>query len=156
MRKPILFYKEVRIQIWQKLIISLTSLKTPCVKTLENILNSLLNFYWKKNFKAMPYSEVVLILRSVGHFRSKFDIYDFIKNWLTQLKCLYQFQLSVICPANIRLDEDVLKTCWRRLSSSSSEDVFKTSSKRFDQDEYIHLTHTSSEDVFKTSWSRPT
>ena len=30
-------------------------------------------------------------------------------------------------PANIRLDEDVLKTSRKRLSSSSSEDVFKTS-----------------------------
>ena len=73
-----------------------------------------------------------------------FNIYDFIKNWLPQLKCLYRFQLSVICPANIRLDEDVFrlrlqKTSWRRLQ------------KHLDQDEYIHLTHTSSEDVFKTS-----
>ena len=47
-------------------------------------------------------------------------------------------------PANIRLDEDALKTSRRRLSSSSSEDVFiktnmfalalclqKTSSRRF-------------------------
>ena len=45
-------------------------------------------------------------------------------------------KLSVDCdfsiPANIRLDEDVLKTSWRRLSSSSSEDVFKTSSRRLD------------------------
>ena len=36
-------------------------------------------------------------------------------------------KLSVDCdfsiPANIRLDEDVLKTSWRRLSSSSSKDV---------------------------------
>ena len=31
----------------------------------------------------------------------------------------------------------------------------KTSSRRLDQDEYIHLSHSSSEDVFKTSWSRP-
>ena len=44
-----------------------------------------------------------------------------------------------------------MKTSWRRLSSSSSEDVFKTSSRRLDQDEYIHLSHTSSEDVFKMS-----
>ena len=44
---------------------------------------------------------------------------------------------------------------WRRLSSSSSEDVFKTSSKRLNQDEYIRLSYMSSEDVFKTSWSRP-
>ena len=43
-----------------------------------------------------------------------------------------------INPANIRLGEDVLKT----------------SSRRLDQDEYIHLTHTSSEDVFKTSSRR--
>ena len=33
--------------------------------------------------------------------------------------------------------------------------LMKTSSRRLDQDEYIHLTHRSSEDVFKTSWSRP-
>ena len=48
-------------------------------------------------------------------------------------------------PANIRLDEDVLKTSWRRLSSS----------RRLDEDEYILINHTFSEDVFKTSWSRP-
>ena len=40
------------------------------------------------------------------------------------------------------------------------EDVFrlclqKTSSRRHDQDKYIHLIHASSEDVFKTSWLRP-
>ena len=45
---------------------------------------------------------------------------------------------------------------WRRL-----EDVLKTSfvfvfRRRLDQDEYIRLTHTSSEDVFKTSSSRST
>ena len=49
----------------------------------------------------------------------------------------------------------LMKTSWRRLSSSSSEDVFKTSSRRLDQDEYVRLSLTSSEDVFKTSWSRP-
>ena len=77
--------------------------------------------------------------------------------------------------ANIRLDEDVLKTSWRRFSSSSSEDVLKTSSRclhqdeyialiirlwkttsrRLDQDQYIRLGHTSSRplhDVFKTSY----
>ena len=54
-------------------------------------------------------------------------------------------------PGNIRLDEDV----WRRLSSSSSQDVLKTSSRRLHHDEYVRLSLTSSEDVFKTSWSRP-
>ena len=42
-------------------------------------------------------------------------------------------------PANIDLDEDILKT----------------SSRCLNQNEYIHFTHTSSKDVFKTSWSRP-
>ena len=63
-------------------------------------------------------------------------------------------QISTTDPANIRLDEDVLKTSLRRLSSSSSEDVFKTSSRRLDQDEYVRLSLTSSEDVFKTSSRR--
>ena len=48
----------------------------------------------------------------------------------------------------------LMKTSWRRLSSSSSEDVFKTSSRRLDQDEYVRLSLTSSEDVFKTSSRR--
>ena len=64
---------------------------------------------------------------------------------------------EAINPANIRLDEDVLKTSWRRLSSSSSEDVFKASSRRLDQDQYIHLGYTSSrrlQDIFKTSLRR--
>ena len=70
------------------------------------------------------------------------------------------------CPANIRLDEDVLKKSfvfvfgrrlqdeYVRLSLTSSEDVFKTSSRRLGQDQYIRLGYTSSrrlQDVFKTS-----
>ena len=43
---------------------------------------------------------------------------------------------------------------WRRLSSSSSEDVLKTSSRHLDQDGYIRPSHTSSEDVFKKSSRR--
>ena len=45
--------------------------------------------------------------------------------------------VTTTVPANIRLDEDVLKTSWRRLSSSSSKEVFKTSSRRLDEDKYI-------------------
>ena len=48
-------------------------------------------------------------------------------------------------------DEDV------RLSLTSSEDVFKTSSRRLGEDQYIRLGHTSSrrlQDVFKTSSRR--
>ena len=57
-------------------------------------------------------------------------------------------------PANIRLDEDVLNMYWRLLSCSFSEEVFKASSSRFGQDEYISLSTMSSEDVFKASSSR--
>ena len=51
----------------------------------------------------------------------------------------------------------LMKTSLRRLSSSSSEDVFKTSSRRLGQDQYIRLGYTSSrrlQDVFKTSSRR--
>ena len=47
----------------------------------------------------------------------------------------------------------LMKTSWRRLSSSSSEDVLKTSSRRLGQEQYIRLGYTSSrrlQDVFKT------
>ena len=40
-----------------------------------------------------------------------------------------------------------MKTSWRRLLSSSSENVFKTSSRWLDQEEYIRLSHSSSEVV---------
>ena len=43
-----------------------------------------------------------------------------------------------------------MKTSWRHLSSSSSEDVFKTSSRRLHQEEYLCLSHVSSEDILKT------
>ena len=63
----------------------------------------------------------------------------------------YQLKAKIRChPANIRLDEDALKPSSRRISSSSSEYVFKTSSRRLDQGEYVPLSLTFSEDVFKT------
>ena len=46
-------------------------------------------------------------------------------------------------PANIRHDEDVLKTLFTF--------VFK---RRLDEDEYILINHTSSDGVFKTSSKR--
>ena len=73
-------------------------------------------------------------------------------------------------PANIRLDEDVFKTSWRRLSSSSSEDVLiktnmfalalrlqKTSWSRPIYSSWLYVFKTSSrrfQDVFKTSSRR--
>ena len=70
-------------------------------------------------------------------------------------------------PADIRLDEDVLKTSFVFVFGRRLEDVLiktnmfasalrlqKTSSRRLGQDQYIRLGHTSSrrlQDVFKTS-----
>ena len=102
-----------------------------------------------------------------------------------------QLQLPVSWPAqasaslgNIHFDEDVLETSWRRISSSSSEDVliktnifvlairlqdvFKTSSRRLAKTSSRHLQDvfktfsrrlqdifkTSCQDVFKTSSRR--
>ena len=60
-------------------------------------------------------------------------------------------------PANIRLDEDVLKTSFvsvfrRRLQKTSSEDVFKTSSRPIYSS--CHMSSRSLQDVFKTSSRR--
>ena len=58
-------------------------------------------------------------------------------------------------PANIRLDENVLRTSWRHLSSSSSEDVFKMSWSKRIYSPYSHVFRRRLQDVFRTSWSRP-
>ena len=67
----------------------------------------------------------------------------------TRYKQINIFHHQTANPPNIRLDENVLKTSWRRLSSSSSADVFKTSSGRLDQDQYIRLGYTSSTQLAK-------
>ena len=50
---------------------------------------------------------------------------------------LFQSKEFIVFPANIRLSEETLKMSGRGLLFSSSEDVFKTSSRRLDQDEDI-------------------
>ena len=45
---------------------------------------------------------------------------------------------------NLKITPITHSSWWRRLLSSSSEDVFNTSSRCLDQDEYIRLVHTSS------------
>ena len=77
---------------------------------------------------------------------------------------LYLFSFCFHCSQQTFV---LMKTSWRRFSSSSSEDVLiktnmftlalclqKTSSRRLGQDQYIRLGHMSSrrlQDVFKTS-----
>ena len=87
--------------------------------------------------------------------------------------CIWNIRLLlkiVIYPASIRLDEDVLKTSWRRLSFSSSEDVLiktnmlalalrlqKTSWRRLDDvlvKTSIFVLAICLQDVFKTSLKR--
>ena len=73
----------------------------------------------------------------------------FLVNHISSNK--YHFQLRAF-PANIYLDEDVLKIYWRRLSSSFSEDVYNTSFRSLHQNEYIRLSPMFSEDdLIKTN-----
>ena len=45
----------------------------------------------------------------------------------------------------------LMKTSWRRIEDLFRLRLQKTSSRRLDQDEYVHLSLTSLEDAFKTS-----
>ena len=49
----------------------------------------------------------------------------------------------------------LMKTSWRRLSSLSSEDVFKTSWSRRIYLPELYVFRRRLQQVFKTSWSRP-
>ena len=84
--------------------------------------------------------------------RDKFDLN--VMNARVKVEAI-DFNHNVNNPANIRLDEDVLKTSWRRLSSSFSEDVFKTSWSRRICLPQPYVFRRRLQDVFKTSWSRP-
>ena len=68
-----------------------------------------------------------------------------VLNILLTSRCAFQ--------ASIRLYEFVLKTSWRRLSSLSSEDVFKTPWSRPIYSSWRYVFKTS-QDVFKTSSRR--
>ena len=71
------------------------------------------------------------------HHQNLLNIYQ--KNFIVISAQIINIILTICYfPANIRLDEDVLKTSWRRL----------------DQEEYVRLSLTSLEDVFKTSSRR--
>ena len=63
---------------------------------------------------------------------------------------IYQFKGTITQQTFV-----LMKKSWRCLEDVFCLRLYKMSSRRLDQDEYIHLTYTSLEDVFKTSWSRP-
>ena len=109
----------------------------------------------KQLAKQLPSLKTLLKKISVELWVKKFY---FFKYKFTDVKFLYNcFWHKLIVyytiPANIRLNEDVLKTSLK----TSFVFVFRrmTSSRCLDQDEYVRRSLTSSEDVFKTSWSRP-
>ena len=68
-------------------------------------------------------------------------------SWLLEKETAWWYMI----PASIGL----MTMSWRHLMFSSLENVFITSLRRLDQDEYGRLNLTFSEDVFTTSWSRP-
>ena len=73
------------------------------------------------------------------------------QGWLDikfRLRSFKVTEVNVLTKHSIQQTFVLMKTSLRRLSSSSSEDVVKTSTRRLDQDEYIGLTHPFSEDVF--------
>ena len=92
---------------------------------------------------------ILLFLMRVWHIHVRHPYNENETRWMHLLKS----------HQNIRLDEDVLKTFWRRLDQdeyirlthASSEDVFKMSPRRLDQDQYICLGHRSSRRLAKTS-----
>ena len=116
---------------------------------------SVLYFHQISNMTQLILFKVIFIRR----FHGVFSI-------LSKLSVDFDFSI----PANIRLDEDVLKTSFVFVFKSRLQDVLmetniflliirlqKTCSRRLGQDQYIRLVHTSwkrLEDVFKTS-SRP-
>ena len=109
----------------------------------------------KQLAKQLPSLKTLLKKISVELWVKKFY---FFKYKFTEAKFVYNcfwHNLTVYytIPANIRLNEDVLKTSLK----TSFVFVFRrmTSSRCLDQDEYVRRSLTSSEDVFKTSWSRP-
>ena len=115
----------------------------PVFSHLGEILNAVRScFTWahvKKEFLLYLYTKIFNAMSGIHQHIFKIRL-QYRRTWF-----------SSRIPPNIRLDEDVLKTPWRRLSSSSSEDILKTYSRRLNQDKYVRLSLTSSEDVFKTS-----
>ena len=76
-----------------------------------------------------------------------------------QISHLFLARSSLTCrqlyPANIHLDEDVLKTSFVFVFRRRLEDVFKTSLSRRICSPEPYVFRRRLQDVFKISWSRP-
>ena len=112
-------------------------------------------------FVFKPFSTNVPLLYPLKH--QKTSVFLMFSGGIEVKHCL-----KMGYPANIRLDEEVLKTSFAFVFRRRLQDVLiktniftilirlqKTSSRRLDQDQYIRLGHMSSkhlQDGFKTSW----
>ena len=87
-----------------------------------------------------------MFMKSWGQFVQSWFWEDYSWNLLQNLifNSIVDPSKNGTIPASFCLDEDVLKTSWRRLFSLSLEDPSKTSSRRLHQYEYIRLGYTSS------------
>ena len=104
---------------------------------------------------------------SVNSFHKKAHLLRYLTRFLIRLSIFISWSPLESPLPTIHLSYKVFsaksRQCWFSSKHSSSwrrlEEIFclklqKTSSRRLDHDEYIHLNHTTSEDVFKMSWRR--
>ena len=116
--------------------------------------NTVLSEKWKKLTST---SQKISLLRAVIRF--------FLKSLLPPNFKIFNRALNKTIPANIRLDEDLLKTSWRRLQDVLIKtNIFtllirlqKTSSRPWSRPIYSSWSYvfkTSCQDVFKMSWRR--
>ena len=108
---------------------------------------------WNIYFWSIPFSEFSKISSVVlSCFHTFILVLLCYQAWYAAIKMTLPFEKGLInlLPPNIRLDEDVLKTSWRRLSSSSSEDVLIKSN--ISSWPYVFKTFSRPlQDVFKAS-----
>ena len=93
-----------------------------------------------------------------NHFKEERKNFSLILSYLFIYLHICQYENSVNIknhPANIRPDEDVLKTSFVFFFRRRLQDVFKTSSSRRIYSPYSYVFRRRLQDVFKTSWSRP-
>ena len=77
----------------------------------------------------------------VRHWANLFLSNTYTRSKTSNIFCLFSFETEYVPSKHW--------SWWRRLEDAFRF-VFKTFSRRLDQDQYIRLTHTFSEDVFKT------
>ena len=93
----------------------------------------------------------VIVQKNIIYMKNIFEIPLHV---VAKIVNIYCWQVSNYMSWNYRCEKTIpinipskYSSWWRRLLPSSSENVLKTSSRWFDQEEYIRLSHSSLEDV---------